>query len=142
MPNAPRSGVSFVPRAPKIQLKEIAMPTNSDWTSHTREQVSQIFGPGSDSRKAADLARRDPALYNSLKQSAVYSFSILPEEMLNRANRIKKEDREAQHRANLAAAKDSLIEVPLAVCDRLNLQYGTKFTYDQLAKALGKQPTE
>jgi hypothetical protein len=141
MPNAPKVGVTFVPRAPKIQTKEdVKMPTNNDWTSHTRDQVSQIFGAGSDSRLAAETARRNPALYNSLKQAAVYSFSILPEEMLNRANRIKKEDREAQHRANLAAQKDDLIEVPPAVCDRLGLQYGTKVTWENFQKTMGRQP--
>jgi hypothetical protein len=141
MPNVtPRFGVAFVPKAPKIQTKEVTMPNNNDWSTHTRDQVGAIFGPGSDSRKAADLARRDPALYNSLKQAAVYSFSLLPEEMLNRASRIKKEDREAAYRAAHAAAKDNLIPLPNELADRLGVPWGTRVTYEQLQKSMGKQP--
>src|SRR6267378_1731038 len=138
MPNpAPKVGVTFVPRIQaKIQTKEVTMPTNSnDWTSFTREQVGQIFGPGSDSRKAADLARRDAKLYTSLKQAAVYSFSILPEEMLNRASRIKKADREAAYRAAHAAEKDETFFLPQALADRLGVPAETtKVSFETLQR--------
>lgn len=115
------------------------MPNNTDFTTHKREAVTEIFGPGSDSRKAAELARRDPALYNSLKQSACYEFGLLPEAMLPLRSRVKKEDIEARHRANLAAAKDDLIPLSQELSDRLGLPIGSRVTFAQLQATLGRR---
>jgi len=115
------------------------MASNSDFTTHKRESVVEVFGPGSDSRKAADLARRDPALYNSLKQAAVYEFGLLPEEMLNRASRVKKEDREARHRANLAAQKDESFPLAPALADRLGVPADTKVSWETFQRLMGRQ---
>src|SRR6266404_881498 len=111
-----------------------------DFAKFTKEEVTQVFGPGSDSRKAYELSKFDPARYAALKQAAVYSYGLVAESMLPMKSRISKQALEDKRRSDMAKQKDELIEVPPAVCDRLGLQYGTKVTYEQLQKSLGKQP--
>jgi hypothetical protein len=111
-----------------------------DFAKFTREEVAQVFGPGSDSRKAYELSKYNPAKYAALKQAAVYSFGIVAESMLPRAHQLTREQLDKKARADAAAQKDELIEVPHQVCDRLGLPYGTKVTWEQLQKSMGRQP--
>jgi hypothetical protein len=101
--------------------------------------VRKVFGKGSSSLTAHQLFRRDPKAYQEMKITAVYRDRVLGEDSLPFKQRLTKDQLEEKYRADRATAQDDLIEVPPAVCDRLGLQYGTRFTYEQLAKALGKQ---
>jgi hypothetical protein len=111
-----------------------------DFAKFTKEEVTQVFGPGSDSRKAYELSKRQPNLYAAMKQAAVYNFGLLPEAMLPRASQLTRDQLELKRRADLAAQKDELIEVPMPVCDRLGLPHGTRVTWDKLQKSMGRQP--
>lgn len=141
MPNpAPKVGVTFVPR---IQERG-NMPNEVDVTTqffskYTPEQIRAVFGKGSSSLVAHQLFRRDQKSYEEMKVVAVYRDRILGEDSLPLKQRLTKDQLEQKYKADRAAAQDDLIEVPPAVCDRLHIQHGTKFSYEQLAKALGKQ---
>jgi hypothetical protein len=120
------------------------MSTNDlGFMNHDPEKVRRIFD-GSDSRAAHELSRRDPNLYISFKQAAVYhpALRIVPESALSRQYRVKKEDLEAHAVAALAAEKNDKIMVPDALCDRLLLPKGSKVDYSILRTLMGKQPTQ
>lgn len=110
-----------------------------DFAKFTKEEVTQVFGPGSDSRKAYELSKRQPKLYAAMKQAAVYNFGLLPEAMLPRTSQLTREQLEEKRRADLAALRDERIPLPQELCDRLRVPFGTRLTYAQLQTALGKQ---
>lgn len=64
---------------------------------YTTEQVRQIFGPGSNSRAASELQRRNPTAYSEMKLCAVYRDNILPETTLAHSARLTKEQIEEHH---------------------------------------------
>ena len=116
------------------------MPNNElTFLDVTEQEVRQIFGPGSDSRRATELARRDPRRYAVLKQHACFELGIIPEEMLPLNNRIKPDVREAMHKAKLAAEKDALIPLSQELSDRLGLPLGSRVTFAQLQATLGRR---
>ncbi len=140
MPNAPRSGVSFVPR---IQERG-NMPNEVDVTTqffskYTPEQIRAVFGKGSSSLTAHQLFRRDQNSYREMKITAVYRDRVLGEDSLPLKDRLTKEQLEQKYKADRAAAEDNLFTLPPALADRLGLDRNTRVTYEQLAATLGKQ---
>lgn len=111
-----------------------------DYAKFTRDEVERVFGPKSNSAEAARMAKFEPQKYAALKQSAAYIHGVVAEAMLPRASQLTREQREAKTRADLAAQKDELIEVPVAMCDRLGLPHGTRVTWENLQKSMGRQP--
>src|ERR1700751_4333360 len=82
--------------------------------SSEEQEVREIFGPSSNSLKASRLAKTDPARYAALKQAACYTYGIVAEAMLPRSSQLTREQREQKARADAAAQRDELIEVPIA----------------------------
>jgi|ERR1700730_11981520 len=117
-------------------------PTIQFFSKYSPEQIRAVFGKGSSSLTAHQLMKRDPNSYLEMKITAVYRDRILGEDSLPFKQRLTKDQLEEKYRQDKAAAQDALILVPQALCDRLGLQYGTKVTYEQLQKSMGKQPTE
>jgi hypothetical protein len=142
MPNAPRSGVAFIP---KNQLKgNNAMPSEVDVTTqffskYTPEQIRAVFGKGSSSLVAHQLFRRDQKSYEEMKIVAVYRDRVLGEDSLPLKQRLTKDQLEQKYKADRAAAEDNLFTLPPALADRLGLDRNTRVTYEQLAATLGKQ---
>ena len=129
MPNA-KVGVSFVPR---IQ------PKGNDNMSNEEQQVREIFGPTSNSLKAAQMAKHQPDLYAKLKQAACYSYNIVPEAMLPRSSQLTREQREAKIRSEVAAQKDETFQLPEPLAGRLGLPSETRVSWSTLQKLLGRE---
>ncbi len=129
MPNA-KVGVSFVPR---IQ------PKGNDNMSNEEQQVREIFGPTSNSLKAAQMAKHQPDLYAKLKQAACYSYNIVPEAMLPRSSQLTREQRDAKTRADVAAQKNDLIAVGDVLAARLGIPENTKVSFDTLERLMGRK---
>ena len=115
-------------------------PTIDFFSKYPTEMVRKVFGKSSSSLTAHQLFRRDPQAYREMKVTAVYRDRILGEDSLPLKERLTKDQLEQKYKADRAVAQDDLIEVPHALCDRLGLQYGTRVTYEQLQKSMGKQP--
>jgi|ERR1700730_16987850 len=115
------------------------MSEKYDYSKFSRAEAEEVFGPKSNSLKAAQMAKFQPDLYAALKQSAAYIHGIIAPAMLPRSSQLTREQLDAKARADAAKQKDELIEVPMQVCDRLGLPYGTKVTYEQLQRTLGKR---
>jgi hypothetical protein len=119
---------------PKDQLKgNTAMAMSNE-----EQQVREIFGPGSNSLKAAQMAKLDPQKYAQLKQAACYTYGIIAEAMLPRASQLTREQREQKARADAAAQKDDLIAIPDALADRVGVERGFRVTYENLQKIMGR----
>ena len=116
------------------------MSDKLDFDKFTKEEVTAVIGPGSDSRKAAEMAKHRPELYAALKQSACYTHGIIAPAMLPRSSQLTREQLDAKRRADAAAQKNELIEVPPQVCDRLGLPHGTRVSWENLQKTMGRQP--
>ena len=110
-----------------------------DFSKFTREEVTQVFGPGSDSRKAYELSKFDPARYRALKQAAVYSYGLVAESMLPRASQLTREQLDAKRRADLAAQKDESFPLPPALADRFGVPADTKVSFETLQRLLGRK---
>src|SRR6266404_8274906 len=115
-------------------------PTIQFFSKYTPEQVRAVFGKGSSSLTAHQLQKRDPQAYRELKLCAIYRERILGPESIPFKERLTPEQLENKYKADRAAAQDDLIEVPTALCDRAGLKYGTKLSYENFMKAMGKLP--
>lgn len=116
------------------------MSANYDYARFSRAECEEIFGPKSNSLKAAQMAKFQPDLYAALKQSSCYTHGIIAEAMLPRSSQLTREQLAEKARADAAKQKDELIEVPMQVCDRVGLPYGTKLSYENFTKAvMGRQ---
>ena len=107
--------------------------------SDEERQVREIFGPGSNSAKASQVAKFDPQKYAALKVAACYTYGIIPESMVPMQHRLTREQLDAKARAEAAAQRDERILLPEEVCSRLHLPLGTRMTFAQMQAALGKR---
>ena len=141
MPNAPKSGVSFVPRIQdRGNMPNEIDPTIQFFSKYSPEQIRAVFGKGSSSLTAHQLMKRDPNSYLEMKITAVYRDRILGEDSLPLKSRLTKDQLEAKYKADRAAAQDNLIPLPNELADRLGLPIGTRVSWEQLQKTMGKQP--
>jgi hypothetical protein len=115
------------------------MSSKYDYAKFSRAECEEVFGPKSKSLKAAQMAKFQPDLYAALKQSACYTHGIIAEAMLPRAHQLTREQLDKKARADAAAAQDNLIPLPNELADRLGVPWGTRVTYEQLQKSMGKQ---
>jgi hypothetical protein len=135
-----RSGVAFVPNTKgNTAMANEVDPTISFFSKYSPEQIRSVFGRGSSSLTAHQLQKRDPQAYQEMKVVAVYRDRILGEDSLPLKQRLTKDQLEAKYKADRAAAQDNLIPIPDALADRVGLQRGTKATYENLCKMLGKE---
>jgi hypothetical protein len=74
------------------------MPSNEplDFAKIQRSEVDELFGPKSNSRKAAEMLKHDPDRYHAIKQAGCYIFGTISEAMLPVKHRISKQDLEAK----------------------------------------------
>jgi hypothetical protein len=114
------------------------MSEKLDFDKFTKEEVTAVIGPGSDSRKAAEMAKHRPELYAALKQSACYTHGVIAEAMLPRASQLTREQLDSKRRADAAAQRDDLIAIPDALAARLAVPVGTKVSYEALQKLMGR----
>ena len=115
-------------------------PTLSFFSKYPTDMVKKVFGKGSSSLTAHQLFRRDPQAYKEMKVAAIYRDRILGEDSLPLKERLTKDQLEEKYRQDKAAAEDNLIPMPNELADRLGLARGTRVTYEQLQKSMGKQP--
>jgi hypothetical protein len=141
MPNAPKVGVTYVPRIQERgNMPNEVDPTISFFSKYTPEQIRAVFGKGSSSLTAHQLFRRDKKSYEEMKVTAVYRDRILGEDSLPLKDRLTKDQLEQKYKADRAAAEDNLFTLPPALADRLGVPHSTRVTYEQLQKSMGKQP--
>ncbi len=115
-------------------------PTIQFFSKYTPEQIRAVFGKGSSSLTAHQLQKRDPQAYQEMKVVAVYRERILGEDSLPLKQRLTKDQLEAKYKADRAAAEDNLIPIPNELAERLGLPIGTRVSWEQLQKTMGKQP--
>ncbi len=113
------------------------MSDKYDYSKFSRAEVEEVFGPKSNSLKAAQMAKFQPDLYAALKQSAAYIHGIIAPAMLPRSSQLTREQLDAKARADAAAQKDEKILLPEEIADRLHLPFGTRMTFAQIQTALG-----
>jgi hypothetical protein len=115
-------------------------PTIQFFSKYTPEQVRAVFGKGSSSLTAHQLQKRDPQAYRELKLCAIYRERILGPESIPFKERLTPEQLENKYKADRAAAQDNLIPLPNELAERLGLPVGTRVSWEQLQKTMGKQP--
>jgi hypothetical protein len=115
------------------------MPEQLDFAKFSRAEVEEVFGNKSDSRKAAHLAKHDPARYHALKQAAVYTYGLVSEAMLPRQHRFTREQLDAKARADVAAQRDETFPLPEPVSSRLGLPPETRVSWSTLQKLMGRE---
>ena len=74
------------------------------------------------------------------QQALHYRDRILGEDSLPLKSRLTKDQLEAKYKADRAAAEDNLIPIPNELAERLGLPIGTRVSWEQLQKTMGKQP--
>ena len=114
------------------------MSQKYDYARFSRQEVEEIFGPKSDSLKAARLAKTDPEKYTALKQSGAYIHGIIAPAMLPRSSQLTREQLDVKARADVAAQKDDLIAIPDVLADRMKVERGTRVSFENLQKLLGR----
>ena len=115
------------------------MSTKYDYARFSKQEVEEIFGPKSDSLKAARLAKTDPEKYTALKQSGAYIHGIIAPAMLPRSSQLTREQLDAKARADAAAQRDDLIALPDALADRMGVERGFKVSFENLEKLMGRR---
>jgi hypothetical protein len=113
------------------------MSEKYDYATFSRAEVEEVFGPKSNSLKAAQMAKFEPQKYAALKQSACYTHGIIAEAMLPRSSQLTREQLDQKAKADAAAQRDEKILLPEEIADRLHLPFGTRMTFAQIQTALG-----
>ena len=113
------------------------MSEKYDYSKFSRSEVEAVFGPKSNSLKAAQMAKFQPDLYAALKQSAAYIHGIIAPAMLPRSSQLTREQLDAKARADVV--KDDLIAIPDVLAARLAVPVGTKVSFETLERLMGRK---
>jgi hypothetical protein len=114
------------------------MSEKYDYSKFSKQEAEEIFGPTSNSVKAAQMAKFDPQKYSALKQSAAYIHGLIAPVMLPRASQLTREQLDAKARADAAAQKDESFTLAPALADRLGIPADTKVSWETFQRLMGR----